>query len=48
VTINNDFAMNHMPKIAGIGEVLWDLLPGGKMLGGAPANFCYHAGRLGA
>lgn len=40
--------MNHTPKIAGIGEVLWDLLPGGKMPGGAPANFCYHAGRLGA
>lgn len=40
--------MYHTPKIAGIGEVLWDLLPGGKMLGGAPANFCYHAGRLGA
>lgn len=40
--------MNQRPKIAGIGEVLWDMLPNGKMLGGAPANFCYHAGRLGA
>jgi fructokinase len=35
-------------KIAGIGEVLWDLLPTGKMIGGAPANFCYHAKNLGA
>lgn len=35
-------------RITGIGEVLWDLLPGGKMLGGAPANFCFHAQRLGA
>ena len=25
--------------IVGIGEILWDLLPGGKALGGAPANF---------
>lgn len=35
-------------KLVGIGEVLWDLLPGGKQLGGAPANFTYHAGALGA
>lgn len=35
-------------KIVGIGEVLWDLLPGGKQLGGAPANFAYHAHGLGA
>lgn len=34
-------------KIAGIGEVLWDLLPDGKKLGGAPANFCYHSRMLG-
>jgi hypothetical protein len=27
------------PKIIGIGEILWDLLPSGKQLGGAPANF---------
>ena len=31
----------------GIGEILWDMLPGGKALGGAPANFAYHAQRLG-
>ena len=27
--------------ITGIGEILWDLLPSGKNLGGAPANFAY-------
>jgi fructokinase len=36
------------PLIVGLGEVLWDLLPGGKQLGGAPANFAYHAHALGA
>ena len=32
----------------GIGELLWDVLPEGKQLGGAPANFACHAGQLGA
>lgn len=31
----------------GLGEVLWDLLPDGRQLGGAPANFAYHAHALG-
>jgi fructokinase len=31
-----------------VGEVLWDLLPTGKQLGGAPANFTYHCRALGA
>jgi len=35
-------------SVIGIGEVLWDLLPGGRQLGGAPANFAYHAHALGA
>jgi fructokinase len=35
----------HQFKVAGIGELLWDLLPGGKQLGGAPCNFGYHASR---
>ena len=35
-------------KLVGIGEVLWDLLPAGRQLGGAPANFTYHARALGA
>ena len=30
--------------VVGLGEVLWDVLPEGKKLGGAPANFAYHAG----
>lgn len=36
------------PIIVGLGEVLWDLLPAGRQLGGAPANFAYHAQALGA
>ena len=34
--------------VVGLGEVLWDLLPGGKQFGGAPANFAYHAKAFGA
>lgn len=34
-------------KITGIGEVLWDVFPEGKKLGGAPANFVYFAKNLG-
>jgi fructokinase len=33
--------------IVGLGEVLWDLLPEGKQLGGAPANFAYWSAVLG-
>ena len=33
--------------IVGLGEALWDVLPEGKKLGGAPANFAYHAGQFG-
>jgi fructokinase len=29
-------------KVVGIGELLWDMLPTGKQLGGAPANFIYY------
>ena len=36
------------PLILGIGEILWDLLPAGRQLGGAPANFAWHATQLGA
>src|SRR5450631_2078889 len=31
----------------GLGEVLWDILPSGKVLGGAPANFAYMTKVLG-
>lgn len=33
--------------IVGLGEALWDCLPDGKKLGGAPANFAYHVGQFG-
>jgi fructokinase len=33
--------------MVGLGEILWDLLPSGKQLGGAPANFAYMAKVLG-
>jgi fructokinase len=34
--------------VVGLGELLWDLLPEGARLGGAPANFAVMAGRLGS
>src|SRR5262249_58608177 len=34
-------------EIVGAGEVLWDLLPGGRQLGGAPFNFAFHCHQLG-
>ena len=36
------------PKIMGIGELVWDMLPCGKQLGGAPVNFAYWCSRLDA
>ncbi len=33
--------------IVGMGEALWDILPEGKKIGGAPANFAYHIAQLG-
>jgi fructokinase len=36
------------PLLIGLGELLWDVLPHGEQLGGAPANFSYHAAALGA
>lgn len=33
--------------IVGMGEVLWDVLPEGKKIGGAPANFAYHISQFG-
>lgn len=41
--------MKTEPKnIIGIGEILWDVFETGKTLGGAPANFAYHAAQAGA
>lgn len=39
--------MKRKPVVAGIGELLWDLLPTGKQMGGAPANFAFHAKQAG-
>lgn len=33
--------------VVGIGEALWDVLPEGRKLGGAPANFAYHVSQFG-
>jgi len=33
--------------VVGLGEILWDVLPEGKKLGGAPANFAYHCRQFG-
>jgi fructokinase len=42
-------AKKRNPKgiVTGIGEVLWDILPDGKKIGGAPANFACHISQLG-
>lgn len=39
--------MNVNKTIVGIGEALWDVLPEGKKIGGAPANFAYHVSQFG-
>jgi fructokinase len=46
--MNEKRIIHNRPVVIGVGELLWDLLPGGKQLGGAPANFAYHAQVLGA
>lgn len=33
--------------VVGMGEALWDILPDGKKIGGAPANFAYHVSQFG-
>ncbi len=35
------------PTLICFGEVLWDLLPSGKIAGGAPMNVAFHANQLG-
>lgn len=37
-----------MNKVIAIGEIVWDCLPSGKQLGGAPLNFAFFAKELGA
>lgn len=36
------------PVIVGIGELLWDMFPEGRKVGGAPVNFAFHATSSGA
>lgn len=36
-----------MKYVIGLGEALWDCLPEGRKIGGAPANFAYHASQFG-
>lgn len=36
-----------MKTVIGLGEVLWDMLPAGRQLGGAPSNFAYHVSQSG-
>ena len=50
----NSFSVRKMPDpvakpriVVGLGELLWDLLPSGKQLGGAPANFAYISSLFG-
>ena len=33
--------------VVGLGEILWDVFPTRKVLGGAPANFAYHISQFG-
>jgi fructokinase len=40
--------MNQKFTVAGIGELLWDIFPHRSRIGGAPANFAWHCGQLGA
>jgi len=39
--------MTKAPIVLAIGELLWDMLPEGRKLGGAPANFIYYCNELG-
>src|ERR1700733_1198301 len=39
--------LNQRHIVVGLGELLWDMFPAGKQLGGAPANFAYITSLLG-
>ena len=41
-------SISRQPVVAGIGEVLWDVVGEHETLGGAPINFAFQAGQLGA
>jgi fructokinase len=46
-TAQSGSKMKQRYAIVGLGELLWDLLPAGRHLGGAPANFAYFSNVLG-
>ncbi|WP_163712742.1 carbohydrate kinase family protein [Mangrovibacterium lignilyticum] len=39
--------MNQKSLVIGLGELLWDVFPDHKQMGGAPCNFAFHASKLG-
>lgn len=45
--INEKYIYMNPHYVVGIGEALWDVLPDGKKIGGAPANFAYHVSQFG-
>lgn len=45
--MQDDNRDQHPPLLVGLGEILWDMLPGGRQFGGAPANVACHARQLG-
>lgn len=45
VNLKNRIDMENL--VVGMGEALWDILPEGKKIGGAPANFAYHVSQFG-
>jgi fructokinase len=48
MNVNREHFMKKPFIVAGVGELLWDIFPEGKRLGGAPVNFSYHCHQLGA
>lgn len=47
ITERDEPATHAKPMIVGLGELIWDILPEGRQLGGAPTNFAYIAHALG-
>ena len=46
--MTNSSGQPRRPVIVGLGELLWDIKPHGRYVGGAPANFAYHANQFDA
>lgn len=47
IAADDKLSTRSAPTIVGLGELIWDLLPDGKQLGGAPTNFAYVSRLLG-